>query len=134
MSEPNLLAAGMVAVPGGEFLRGSDLSPDEQPAARVRMSPFLIDRLPVTNADFAPFVDGGYSDPAYWTPAGWEYVQPNGRVQPTYWDDPLWSAPEVPVTGVSWWEALAFARFAGKTRPTEAQWEYAGRGADGRLY
>jgi formylglycine-generating enzyme required for sulfatase activity len=134
MAGTDIRPIDMVAVPGGAFLRGSDLSPDEQPPARVRMSAFLIDRRPVTNADFAAFVADGYRDASLWTPGGWDYIQANGITQPTYFDDPVWSAPDVPVTGVCWWEALAYARFAGKTLPTEAQWEYAARGTDGRLY
>lgn len=125
----------MVLVPVGEFTRGSDLSPDEQPVAQIRMNAFLIDRVPVTNAAFALFVDAGsYRDPSLWTSSGWLYVQDNALTQPTYFDDPVWSPPDVPVTGVSWWEALAYARFVGKCLPTEAQWEYAARGPTPRLY
>lgn len=128
-------AKKMVLVPAGTFERGSPLSPDEQPVMRVQMSTFLIDRAPVTNAEFRVFVQsGGYENPEYWTPAGWEHVRELGLSQPNYWDDPVWNADDVPVTGVSWWEALAYARFVGKTLPTEAQWEYACRGSDGRTY
>ena len=125
----------MILVPGGTFERGSDHSPDEQPVVGVEVSSFWIDRAPVTNEEFLAFIHaGGYEDPSYWTPAGWEYVQANGLSQPNYWSDPDWNAGGVPVTGVSWWEALAYARFAGKTLPTEAQWEYAAKGTDERTY
>lgn len=125
----------MVLVPAGEFTRGSNRSPDEQPVARVRMSAFLIDRAAVTNADYARFIDaGGYRDPSLWTPDGWAYVQESALSQPTYFDDPVWNPPDVPVTGVSWWEAVAYARFVGKCLPSEAQWEYACRGHTPQLY
>ena len=126
---------GTIEVTGGVFERGSLLSPDEQPVSKVQMSTFLIDRSPVTNRMFRAFMEaGGYQNPVYWTPMGWAYIQENAITQPTYWDDPVWNGPDVPVTGVCWWEALAYARFIGKTLPTEAQWEYACRGADRRTY
>jgi formylglycine-generating enzyme required for sulfatase activity len=122
-------------VPGGRFLRGSTLSPDEQPVHEVELSPFAMDEFPVTNALYAGFIeDGGYHQAPLWTPAGWAWRQAGDITRPNYWDDPVWSAPEMPVTGVSWWEALAFARWAGKTLPTEAQWEYACRGPAGHTY
>lgn len=113
----------IVRVPGGIFERGSSLSPDEQPVKKIEVSAFLMDRAPVTNLEFAAFVEAGsYKDPSYWTPAGWEHVQALGTDGPNYWNDSEWNAGGVPVTGVSWWEALAYARFVGKTLPTEAQW------------
>jgi gamma-glutamyl hercynylcysteine S-oxide synthase len=125
----------MVRVPAGTFVRGSSSSPDEQPVVEVRMSSFLIDAMPVTNGDFARFVEaGGYESPRWWTPAGWEFARERELAHPNYWLDPVWNPLEVPVTGVSWWEALAFARFCGKSLPTEAQWEYACRGSDDRTY
>ena len=130
-----LQTSEMVRVPSGSFTRGSPASPDEQPVREVEMSSFLIDRTPVTNADFARFVDaGGYHQPRWWTPTGWAYVQERDLTHPTYWLDSVWNGGDLPVTGVSWWEALAFARFSGKSLPTEAQWEYACRGVDGRTY
>lgn len=125
----------IIRVPAGTFERGSPLSPDEQPAMRVQMNAFLIDSTPVTNAEFRVFVEAGdYEDPEHWTPAGWEHVRELDLSRPNYWDNPVWNADDVPVTGVSWWEALAYARSVGKTLPTEAQWEYACRGSDGRTY
>lgn len=127
--------APMCTVPAGTLRRGSNESPDEQPVVDVELSEFLIDEVPVSNEMFAAFVeDGGYSDPAVWTAAGWSFVQEHGFKVPNYWDDPLWGAPDVPVTGVSCWEAMAFAHWAGKTLPTEAQWEYACRGRRGNTY
>src|SRR4051794_30306615 len=110
----------MIDVPAGAFLRGSSESPDEQPIADVELSAFTIGRAPVLNGEFARFVEAGcYRDPQYWTPAGWRHIQELGLEAPAYWDDPVWTQDDVPVTGVSWWEALAFARAVGCTLPTE---------------
>lgn len=134
-SDTQTSVKGMIRIPAGEFTRGSEHSPDEQPLHTIKVSAFLIDRAPVTNKDFRAFIEaGGYQNPVYWTPRGWEYIQDNQFTEPNYWRDPIWNPDEVPVTGVSWWEALAYARFVGKTLPTEAQWEYACRGTDGRTY
>ena len=93
---------------------------------RVRLTPYLIDRLPVTNVQFARFVtEGGYRAPRFWTETGWRFAQDRGLQAPNYWNDPHWNAPDMPVTGISWWEVCAYAAFVGKTLPTEAQWEYA---------
>ncbi|ARQ72298.1 hypothetical protein CAG99_11780 [Streptomyces marincola] len=126
----------MCAIPAGSFRRGSEQAPDEQPVADLTMTAFEIDRDPVTNGLFAQFIDdGGYRTASLWTPLGWEHIGAHSIVAPTYWNDPVWDAdPDVPVTGVSWWEALAFARWAGRTLPTEAQWEYACRGPESRTY
>ena len=53
---------------------------------------------------------------------------------PSYWHEQVWAEPDVPVTGISWWEALAFARWMHKTLPTEAQWEYACKGPYDNTY
>lgn len=126
----------MRPVPAGRFRRGSDASPDEQPVVEIELTGFEIDELPVTNSALADFIeDNGYRTPTLWTPAGWNFINRHNVEHPNYWDDPVWSSdPEVPVTGVSWWEALAFARWAGRTLPTEAQWEFACRGPDARSY
>ncbi|MGW5238403.1 formylglycine-generating enzyme family protein [Monashia sp. NPDC004114] len=126
----------MCLVPAGTLRQGSMHSPDEQPIREVYLDAFQIDRDPVSNRQFAEFIaDGGYTTAPLWTPAGWEFVQANRITAPTYWEDPLWATdPDVPVTGVSWWEALAFARWGDKTLPSEAQWEFACRGPAGRTY
>lgn len=122
-------------VSGATFRRGSTLSPDEEPEQEVELSSFYMDEFPVTNARYACFIEaGGYQEPTLWTPSGWSWVNAWNITRPNYWDDPLWARPDVPVTGVSWWEALAFARWEGKTLPTEAQWEYACKGPSGYTY
>ena len=129
------VSAATCRVPAGNLHRGSSASPDEQPEGTIALSEYQIDETPVTNRAFAEFIrDNGYRTPPLWTPAGWGFVQTHQLHQPNYWNDPLWSAPYVPVTGVSWWEALAFARWRGATLPTEAQWEYACKGRSNSTY
>ena len=140
---------GMVLVPGGEFLMGSadddaEADDDEKPQHRLYLPAFYLDRTPVTNAQFERFIQaGGYQNPAYWAEAReagrWKegkYVEHEfwgggTRTQPVYWDDPQWNQPAQPVVGVTWYEALAYARWAGKALPSEAQWEKAASWREG---
>ena len=117
----------MCAVPAGTFLMGDDLRPASTGA-------YEIAETPVTNEEFARF---DYAVRAAWSDEGWEWRQRNGIVKPRFFDDPEWQAylaPDQPVVGVSWYEADAFARSLGMRLPTEAEWERAARGDDGRVY
>ncbi len=113
---------GMVYVPGGSASFGS--------VGPVRLDPFWIDKDEVTNREYKAFVDeGGYRDDRYWEPEvdRSAFVDTTGRPSPAGWA--LGSYPEgedeLPVGGVSWFEASAYATWAGKRLPTVFHWRHA---------
>jgi iron(II)-dependent oxidoreductase len=133
-----------ILVPAGPFTMGTSIEPwaldNERPAHRRDMPAFFIDTVPVSNADYAGFIDsGGYDDPRWWTPDGWAHVREQGLAAPLFWrregrqwlrgrfgvTEPV--TPDEPVLHVSWYEADAYARWAGRRLPTEAEWEKAAR-------
>ncbi|MEU4240664.1 ergothioneine biosynthesis protein EgtB [Actinoplanes sp. NPDC026619] len=135
---------GEVLIPGGQFDMGTSTEAwaldNERPAHRVDVQAFYIDRAPVTNGAYAAFIDaGGYDDPRWWTPAGWDHRQAAGLFAPQHWvrDGAGWAhtrfgrtspiVPDEPVVHVCWYEAAAYAAWAGRRLPTEAEWEKAAR-------
>ena len=113
---------------------------NEGPRHRVYLNAFSVARQPVTNGEYLQFMnDGGYRNAALWLSQGWQTVREHGWQAPLYWetDDRGWSTmtlagmrPVVagePVCHVSYFEADAYARWAGRRLPLEAEWEVAAR-------
>ncbi|MGI5479471.1 ergothioneine biosynthesis protein EgtB [Streptomyces lavendofoliae] len=133
-----------VLVPGGPFTMGTSAEPwalDNERPAHARVVPaFLIDTVPVTNGAYLAFIaDGGYDDERWWAPEGWAQIRAHGIGAPLFWrrEGGQWlrrrfgvvePVPEdEPVLHVSWYEADAYARWAGRRLPTEEEWEKAAR-------
>ena len=129
-----------VLVPGGPSTGGTSTDPsaldNERPAHPVHLPSFRIDRVPVSNAQYAAFVRaGGYDDVRLWHPTGWAHLQASGRRRPMAWAEDLGTLvrfgevqpvdPAEPVQHVCFWEADAYARWAGRRLPTEQEWEKA---------
>jgi gamma-glutamyl hercynylcysteine S-oxide synthase len=137
------LAAGReVLVEAGPFVMGTTDDPwaydNERGAHTVDLPSFLIDVTPVSNEAYLAFMaDGGYDDPRWWHPDGWDWRTRTGKRAPAFWrrEGGQWLRrrfgriepvpPDEPVQHVCWYEADAYARWAGKRLPTEAEWEKA---------
>ena len=135
------LQPATVAVPAGVFIMGDQASDDGQ--HEIELPAYRIGLHPVINEEYAYFVDDeGYTErwQRCWTDAGWRYVQGHGLTGPQGWEDAGEDEAHLPVNGVSWYEARAYcAWLRGVTGrpfalPTEAEWEKAARGEDGRRY
>jgi len=119
----------MVRVAAGPFLYGEE----KQPSAIDHA--FEIDAYPVTNGQFAEFIAAkGYENKEFWSKAGLAWLAQEKVKAPRYWDDEKWNRPEHPVVGVTYYEAEAYAKWAGKRLPTEQEWEKAARGDNGQQY
>ncbi|WP_280826160.1 ergothioneine biosynthesis protein EgtB [Mycobacterium sp. OTB74] len=136
------VAGTSVLVPGGPFVLGVDAADEphsldnERPAHVVDIPSFRIGRVPVTNAQWQEFMaDGGYHQPNWWSPEGWEHRQRAGLTAPQFWGangntrvrfgHVEQVPPYEPVQHVTFYEAEAFAAWAGARLPTEIEWEKA---------
>lgn len=140
---------GDARVPGGRFLLGATrdepfVFDNEKWAHPIEVRPFTIARAPVTQAEFAAFVDdSGYQRKSLWSDAGWRWRSNAGADQPVYWrrDRDEWHRrhfdrwvplePHRPVIHVNWYEAEAYCIWARRRLPTEAEWEVAAAGEPG---
>lgn len=146
-------AAGWIAHDGGVVETGHDGTgfafDNEGPRHPVLLAPFRLATRPVTNRDWLDFMaDGGYARPTLWQSDGWDTVTAQGWGAPEYWRrrDGAWTAmtlsgrrpvdPDAPACHLSWYEADAYATWAGARLPDEAEWEaLAGRlPATGRVW
>ena len=135
MFKDGSVPAGMVAIPGGRataWIAGMD------PIAGTALAPYLIDKFEVTNRQFLQFIEsGGYRNRAFWKipferegkTIGWEegialFVDATGRPGPSTWELGRYPAgqDDYPVSGVSWYEAAAYAEANGKALPTVVHW------------
>ncbi|POX51070.1 ergothioneine biosynthesis protein EgtB [Streptomyces sp. Ru72] len=133
-----------VFVPGGPFIMGTSTEPwaldNERPAHQRQVPPFYIDAVPVTNGAYTAFIeDGGYGDERWWSPEGRAHIRKHGIEAPLFWrrEGGQWLRrrfgvtevvpPDEPVLHVCWYEADAYARWAGRRLPTEVEWEKAAR-------
>jgi len=132
--------AGDVLVRGGAVVVGAVPDPfaydNELPAHTVEVKPFYADRDLTSNAEYAEFVEqGGYNNRAWWSDEGWSWKGSENISLPLYWSGPPWEEQgffarvplrgDAPVSGISWYEADAYARFRGKRLLTEFEWEAA---------
>ncbi len=146
LDKDGLLDIVWCKVPAGAFLFGSNRRKDKQardsePAQKkVDLPTFYMAQYPVTVAQYAAFVqDGGYQNSAYWTKAGLTWK--GSKNHPEYgWQDAKWHIANHPVTGVTWYESVAFCRWLSQQRgmdirlPTEAEFEKAARGKTEWIY
>ena len=143
-SQPAPAVRGFAQVEGGLFdlgYSGSDFAFDnEKPAHKVYLHDFMIERTPVSNAAFLEFIEaGGYRDYRWWYSQGWDFLSQTRCEAPLYWElnegqwlirdfwglHPVSDKADEPVSHVSYYEAAAFAKWAGNRLPTEAEWEKA---------
>lgn len=124
----------LIRFEGGKVTIGA-----EKEKHTVVLSPYLLSRYPITNAQYLVFVrDDGYSKQQYWSKRGWEWLQGAGSVADRF--DTINGIDTHPITEITWYEALAYTRWlstrTGRTvrLPSEAEWEFAASGSERRKY
>ncbi|MEM7759510.1 MAG: SUMF1/EgtB/PvdO family nonheme iron enzyme [Cyanobacteria bacterium P01_A01_bin.40] len=123
-----------VEVAGGVAWIGENI-PQEGPRVQVFVPTFSIDRYAVSNRQFDLFRKaGGYQQPELWEPSIYEWIQREGITASAFQDDESFNAPDQPITGISYYEAKAFAKWIGGRLPTEVEWEKSARGTDERRF
>lgn len=127
-----------IEIPGG---RGEMKTHEAGVTLEIPAQRYWIAKYPVTNAQFANFIEaGGYRERKWWTEAGWKQRESSKWTEPRFWTYSKWNGSEQPVVGVSWYEAVAFCLWLSDVTgeqimlPTEDQWQYAAQGDDGRTY
>ena len=128
--------AGMVRLPSGTFIMGSERGPtDERPAHPVTLKPFWIDRRPVINAEFAAFLErlGATSNARGQHPFDWDDDDARLRKSQGRWRADA-GFEQHPAVEMTWYGARDYCRSQGKRLPTEAEREFAARGPQGRAY
>lgn len=151
-----------VYVPAGEFTMGSSEAQvdaalemcnarmdgcdrawfeSEAPQQQVYLDGYWLGVTEITHEQYSAFVEaGGYEDSSLWTESGWQWRESTGATRPYCWGDSNSIQPDQPVVCVSWYEAVAYTRWLSRETsldvhlPTEAEWEKACRGTDGRTF
>lgn len=135
---PSNYSGEMIRIPAGSFLMGGkeyefDGTEKEKPPYSVYLSEYLIGKFEVTRGEYKKFIEaGGYSEPKYWSKAGWDWRLQRRQTKPEYWEakqhiimTDLIQTDDHPVIGVNYYEAEAFCNWAGGHLPSSAQWEKA---------